>query len=160
MTRALPLALGLAVLAAPGFAAEPRVDYPAGYRQWTHVKSMVIFSDKHPLFGAFGGIHHVYANPAAERALVKGGTFPDGAVLVLDLIEAKEEGGAWVEGPRKLVGVMHKSRAKWGKTGGWGFEGFKGDSRAERVVKDPRTECFGCHQSQRDNDFVFSAYRQ
>jgi cytochrome P460 len=155
----LPLALAALAVAAPVLAAGPPVDYPTGYRKWAHVKSMVIYSDKHPLFGAFGGIHHVYANPEAERALVKGGTFPDGSVLVFDLLEAKDENGAWVEGPRKLVGVMKKDRKRFGDLGGWGFEGFKGDSRTERLVTDARGQCFGCHQAQRNNDFVYSGYR-
>jgi len=32
-------------------AAEPEVPYPAGYRDWHHVKSMVI-EEGHPLYGA------------------------------------------------------------------------------------------------------------
>lgn len=34
-------------------AAEPEVPYPVGYRDWHHVKSMVI-ENGHPLYGAFG----------------------------------------------------------------------------------------------------------
>ena len=152
------LLLALA-LAAPAFAEPPRVDYPTGSRQWAHVKSMVIFSDKHPLFAQFGGMHHVYANADALRALTKGGTFPDGSVLVFDLLEAKEDNGAYSGGDRKLVGVMQKDRARFKTTGGWGFEGFKGESRTERMVKDASADCFACHQKQKDNDFVFSGYR-
>ena len=150
------LALTLAGLA---HAAGPAVDYPTGYRQWPHVKSMVIHSDKHPLFAAFGGMHHIYANAEAMRAYTKGGTFADGSVLVFDLLEAKDDGGAFVSGDRKVVAVMVKDRARFKATGGWGFEGFKDDSRTERVVKDPAKECFACHQQQKDNDFVFSGYR-
>ena len=40
---------------------------------------------------------------------------------------------------------MRKDRAKYKVTGGWGFEGFKGDSRTERMVTDAKTQCFGCH---------------
>ncbi len=54
-------ALGLA-LPAPAGAAE--VAFPTGWRDWKHVKSMVI-EPGHPLYEAFGGIHHIYADPAA-----------------------------------------------------------------------------------------------
>src|SRR5262249_13868792 len=84
----------LALVAAAALAAPPSVDYPAGYRKWAHVKSMAIVSDKNPLYASFGGIHHVYANPEALVAFVKGGTFPDGSVIVFDLLEAKDENGA------------------------------------------------------------------
>ncbi len=155
------LKLGFFVLAlvSPALAASPGVEYPTGYRQWAHVKSMVIFSDKNPLFAQFGGMHHIYANADAMRAFTKGGTFPDGSVIVFDLLEAKEEDGAYVAHDRKLVGVMRKDRAKYKATGGWGFEGFKGDSHEDRMVKDANAECFACHQKQKDNDFVFSGYR-
>ena len=159
--RLVPLCLALA-LAGPASAAPPEkspVAYPAGYRRWPLVKSMVIYSDKHPLFAQFGGLHHVYANAEAMRALVKGGKFPDGSVLVFDLLEAKDENGAWVAGDRKFIGVMRKDRARFKATGGWGFEGFKDDSRTERMVTDPAGQCFSCHQQQKDNDFVFSGYR-
>jgi hypothetical protein len=157
VSAAVLLALALTV---PALAGPPTVDYPTGYRKWAHVKSMVIHSDKNPMFGAFGGIHHIYANPQALGAYVKGGTFPDGSVIVFDLLEAKEEGGAFVEGPRKFIGVMEKNRAQYKSTGGWGFEGFKGDSRTDRMVTDAMAQCFGCHQSQQKNDFVYSGYRQ
>ena len=159
--RVAPLCLALALVGA-AYAASPEkssVAYPTGFRKWPFVKSMVIYSDKHPLFAQFGGLHHVYANAEAMRALVKGGTFPDGSALVLDLLEAKDENGAWVEGSRKLIGVMEKDRARFKTTGGWGFEGFKGDSRSDRMVKDANADCFACHQKQKDNDFVFSGYR-
>jgi len=159
MTSRPAFLLLVLALAAPASAESPKVDYPAGYRQWPHVKSMVIYSDKHPLFAQFGGMHDVYANPDAMRALTKGGTFPDGSVLVFDLLDAKDDNGAWVGGDRKFIGVMQKDRGKFKTTGGWGFEGFKGDSRSDRIVKDPNADCFGCHQKQKDNDFVFSGYR-
>ena len=159
--RLVPLCLALALLgpAHPASPEQSSVAYPTGYRKWPLVKSMVIYSDKHPLFGQFGGLHHVYANGEALRALTKGGTFPDGSVLVFDLLEARDENGAYVEGERKLVAVMVKDRARFKATGGWGFEGFKGDSQTERVVTDAATQCFGCHQQQKDNDFTFSGYR-
>ena len=156
-----PLFLALA-LAAIARAEEPKgqsVEYPAGYRQWAHVKSMVIYSEKHPLHAQFGGFHHIYANADAMRAYTKGGTFPDGSIIVFDLLEARDENGAWVAGERKLIGVMRKDRARFKTTGGWGFEGFKRDSRSERMVTDPAGQCFSCHQQQKDNDFVFSGYR-
>ena len=158
--RVAPLCLALALVGA-AYAASPEkssVAYPTGFRKWPLVKSMVIYSDKHPLFAQFGGLHHVYANAEAMRALVKGGTFPDGSVLVLDLLGTKDENGAWVQGSRKLLAVMEKDRARFKATGGWGFEAFKGDSQMERTVTDATAQCFSCHQQQKDNDFVFSGY--
>jgi len=160
MNRRLLSLLTALALGRVGYAAGPmELEYPAGFRQWAHVKSMVIYSDKHPLFAQFGGFHSVYVNPKGLPAMTKGGSFPDGSVLVFDLLEAREENGAYVEGSRKLVGVMLKDRQRYKLTGGWGFEAFKGDSRTERTVTDAVAQCFGCHQQQKANDFVFSALR-
>lgn len=135
-----------------------KVEYPEGYRNWTHVKSMVI-QEGHPLYDAFGGIHHIYANDKALKALKEGKSFPDGAVIIFDLLEAKEENHAIVEGARKVVGVMQKDSKRFAATGGWGFEGFKGDTK-ERVVKDAQNDCFSCHMAKKDKDYVFSSYRK
>lgn len=150
--------LTFTALALPAVAADPQVAYPAGYRNWHHVKSMVI--DKgHPLYESFGGIHHLYANPKAVAGY-KAGKFPDGAVIVFDLLEAKAADNAVTEGTRKVVGVMHKDAKKYAATGGWGFEGFGGGDKANRVVRDKAADaCFACHAPQKDHDYVFSRLR-
>lgn len=134
------------------------VPYPEGYRDWRHVKSMVI-SPGHPLHAAFGGIHHLYANDKAMKGYASG-KFPNGSVIVFDLLAAHDGDHAIVEGSRKIVGVMHKDSKRWAATGGWGFEGFKGDSRTARAVgANAASACFGCHAPQKDNDYVFSRLR-
>jgi hypothetical protein len=90
----------LGITAASGaLAAEPQVPYPEGYRDWHHVKSMVIEAG-HPLHGDFGGIHHIYANDKALEGY-RGDRFPDGAVIIFDLLEAVEADNAVTEGSRK-----------------------------------------------------------
>ena len=133
------------------------VKYPEGYRGWTHIKSMVI-QKGHPMFDSFGGIHHIYANDEVLKALKDGNPYPDGSIIVFDLLEAENIKNAIVEGKRKIVGVMQKNAEKFTDTGGWGFEGFKGDTK-QRVVNDPHAECFNCHKSQKIADYVFSKYR-
>jgi hypothetical protein len=120
---------------------------------------MVIHDRSHPLFEAFGGIHHVYVNPAGAKAARSGGAYPDGTVLVFDLLEAKADGGAMTEGARKFVGVMARNRAAYAATGGWGFEAFKGDTKDQRVVTDARAQCFACHQQREAAGYVFTTYR-
>ena len=142
-------------------AADPApVPYPEGYRSWTHVKSMVI-EPGHALYASFGGIHHLYANKKALQGYRAGNNFPDGAVIVFDLLEAQSGGNAVQEGPRKVLGVMHKDAKKYAATGGWGFEGFKGDSKTERAVGgNAAGACYGCHAPQKDRGYVFSSYRK
>lgn len=157
MTRLLA-ALVIAGFAHSALAAEPEVAYPDGYRNWHHVKSMVI-ENGHPLFAAFGGIHHLYANDKALQGYAAG-AFPDGAVIVFDLLEANAADNAVTEGARKVVGVMHKSAKDYPATGGWGFEGFDGGDNTRRVVgANAASACFACHAPQQAHDYVFSALR-
>ena len=157
--RKLLLLVAALSFASPALAADAApVPYPDGYRQWTHVKSMTI-NPGHALYDGFGGIHHLYANKKAEQGY-KTGKFPDGSVIAFDLLEAKAADNAVQEGARKVLGVMHKDARKYKDTGGWGFEGFKADSKTERAVgKNAATACFQCHTAQKDNDFVFSTFR-
>ncbi|MGD9597060.1 MAG: cytochrome P460 family protein [Steroidobacteraceae bacterium] len=158
------LAAGAALLAAVITGAAISADsaavpYPEGYRDWQHVKSMVI-EPGHALYGAFGGIHHLYANDKAMKGYASG-HFPDGAVIVFDLLEAVSADHAVTEGKRKVVGVMHRDAKKYAETGGWGFEGFAGDSKSERAVGDKAAgACFSCHAPQKDHEYVFSRYRE
>mgnify|MGYP003396250568 CR=1 FL=1 len=80
-------------------------------------------------------------------------------MLVFDLLTVEEKDKTIQEGKRKLVGVMHKDSTKYKATGGWGFEGFAGNSKTERLTKDGGTSCFGCHAPQKEKDYVFSEYR-
>lgn len=151
--------IGASAMSLSQLANAQEVPYPSGYRDWHHVKSMVINAG-HPLFEAFGGIHHLYANKQALEGY-KSGKFPNGAVVVFDLLEALNADNAVTEGARKVVGVMHKDAARYKDTGGWGFEGFKGDSKTDRAVgKNAASACFQCHAPQKSQDFVFSTFRK
>ena len=159
MRKALVLITALSIVPPLCAADAAPVPYPQGYRQWTHVKSMTI-NPGHALYDAFGGIHHLYANQKAEQGY-KSGKFGDGSVIVFDLLEAKAADNTVQEGARKVLGVMHKDSRKYKDTGGWGFEGFKGDSTTDRAVgNNAATACFQCHTARKDNDFVFSAFRK
>lgn len=142
----------------PALSLANEVPYPKDYRDWYHVKSMVI-EDGHALFASFGGIHHIYANKKALEGY-KSGRFPNGSVIVFDLLDAKRADNAVTEGARKVAGIMHKDAKKFPDTGGWGFEGFAGGDASKRVVgKNAKGACFECHMPQKDMDYVFSSLR-
>ena len=135
------------------------VPYPMGYRMWTHVRTVLI-GPQSPAFESFGGLHHIYANEKAMEGY-RAGRFPDGSVLVFELLDTKENAGVTTEGPRKRVGVMVKESKRYAETGGWGFESFQGDSQTERRLNpEGRIACFKCHEPQKDNDYVFSKLRK
>jgi hypothetical protein len=121
---------------------------------------MVIHDKTHPLFATFGGIHHVYANKTAADAFrKKSAVFPDGSILVFDLLDSPNQAGAFTESKRKLLAVMVKDSKQHSKTGGWGFEAWGEGDASKRLVQDANKQCFACHSSQKNSDFVYSAWR-
>lgn len=139
-------------------ADAPRVPYPDGYRDWRHIKSMVI-QPGHPLHDSFGGIHHLYANKKGVAGY-KTGKFPEGSVIVFDLLQAPLADHAITEGQRKVIGVMYKNTRMFAATGGWGYEGFEAGNKGKRLVGiNAATACHACHTARVDHDHVFSAAR-
>ena len=128
------------------------VEFPSGYRNWTHINSMVLPD------GHFEGLHHIYANESALNALRGGTPYPDGAVFVFDLFEVVEKDGTITAGERKFTDVMQRDAAKFAATDGWGYEEFEALTQ-ERLLEDTMT-CHGCHKSQQAKGFVFSTYRE
>jgi hypothetical protein len=141
------------LLAAGAFAwAAEGVPYPAGFRAFRHVKSTVV-GKQSPLFERQGGIHHFYANDPAREGY-RTGQFPDGSVLIDDLVEALEKDGVATEGPRRRTAVMVKDAARYPDTGGWGFEVFAGEAREGRLAPAARAACFACHAKAKGSVFT------
>ena len=126
--------------------------YPEGFRQWTHIKTKVVGKQNHN-----SGFNHIYANDKAMEGYVSG-KFPEGSVLVFDVIKANITDSVTKEDKRKHVDVMIKDSIRFVGTGGWGYEEFKGDTRQAVLTDQIRTQCFNCHSRQ--PDYVFSEFRK
>ena len=157
--RAIVLAVPFAAVVTLAVARQDsqssaEITFPNGYRSWTRVKSTLVGPDA-PGFATNGGLHHFYAN---ERAVdgYRSGAFPDGAILIDDLLELKPLGsGTSGEGSRRRLAVMVKDGRRFADTGGWGFEVFKADAREGSLSRDGRTACYDCHKKA--DDGVFSS---
>src|SRR5215207_7036170 len=77
---------------------DEEVPYPAGYRNWVHVKTTVI-GPKNAAYPVVGGFNHIYANDKAMDGL-KTGEYTDGSVFVFDVLQAKENESNLTEGNR------------------------------------------------------------
>jgi len=130
------------------------ISYPSGYRQWTHVKTMVIFSKENKFFDRFGGLHNVYVNSLGVSALKEGRAYPDGTVFVFDLYDIRTVQGAIETRERKSIGVMKKNSKLYADTGGWGFEVFKGYEEVGSLQNSKA--CFDCHATRKTSDYVYS----
>jgi hypothetical protein len=113
-----------------------------------------------PDYKATGGLHHIYANDKAVEGYEKG-RFPDGSVIVYDLLNVQTKDGITIEGERRYVTVMHKDSSRYPDTGGWGFEVFPKNSKTNRTVwPNAKTKCYDCHTNRKENDYVFGPFRK
>src|SRR5882724_12688450 len=136
--------------------ADESVPYPEGYREWTHVKTYIV-GPKSLAFKFIGGFNHVYANEKA-MAGYKTGYFPNGSVIVSDVMAAKEDSVDIREGPRHHLDVMVRDSVKYADAGGWRFEEFEGDSQTRLLNAQIRATCSNCHAKRKT--MVFSVYRK
>ena len=90
----------LAVISAAWLWAEPEytVEYPQGYRKWTHVMSYVI-GPQSPAYERNGGLHNFYANDKAVEGY-RTGQFPDGSILIDERNKTEEKDGVARTGDR------------------------------------------------------------
>jgi hypothetical protein len=138
-------------------ASDEKIDYPYGYRKWTHIKTAIVGPNS-PAFKTTGGFHHIYANEKAMEGYATG-NFPDGSIIVFDVIEAVTQTTSDVsEGKRKHIDVMVRNASLYEATGGWAYEEFVEGNKTEGVLtQEVKIQCFTCHKSQ--TDFVFSDFK-
>jgi len=140
--------LGLTAMAA---AAAGEMPFPEGFRTWTHIRSAVI-GPASAAFARFGGMHSIYANPAAMDGY-KSGTFPEGSVIAFDNHQVFNFQGTDVPTQRRFIDVMQK------RGGEWRFSEFNGDSKTVRNVDiaQGQQQCAGCHAASK-TDHVYSQF--
>ena len=162
MRKVILMLSSLAVLIV-GFALSAQTDeapsFPKDFRKWAHVKSVLV-GPRSAAFATEGGIHHIYANEKALQGY-ESGNFPDGSVIVYDLLETKEVGGNTIEGQTRRVDVMVKQSEQYASTGGWEFMSFSGNDQSNGKLTPARqATCTGCHAHKKDRDSVFSEFRK
>jgi len=152
--------------------AEGNISLPENFRSewaflgtWSIAEKDVEQSSAASRHGA-AGLHNVYTQPGVAEYFQKNGTFPDGAVLVKELLKAVTASmttgtvsrGTEVEGWFVMVkdtkGRFNDSPL-WGD--GWGWVLFNADQPDKAVTNNYKTECIGCHIPAKDDDWIYLA---
>lgn len=162
MKRSIVLLLAAAI-SSGGSSLRAQLDdaapFPKEFRKWAHVKSVLV-GPQSAAFVSDGGIHHIYANEIALEGY-ETGKFPDGSMIVYDLLETKEVAGNTIEGPTRRVDVMLKQSELYRTTGGWRFMSFPNGNPANgNLTVERQAGCAACHAKRNDHDSVFSEFRK
>lgn len=171
---ALVLAIGLGALAEPpapdagpakpGFTADGKLTQPVGYREWVYVGTPLTPNDLNPPEAPFPEFHNVYIHPEDYAHYRKTGEFPDGTVLVKELInigskEASSGRGYFMGEFIGLETAIKDSKRFPKEPGYWAYFSF-GHSYplAEAAAKQPVSTCNSCHAANAAQDYVFTQY--
>lgn len=146
------------------------ISLPENYRRdwaflgtWSIAKEDVETSSAASGHGA-AGLHNVYTQQATIDHFRETGMFPDGAVIIKELLKAETTSmttgtvsrGTVVEGWFVMVKDTQDrfpSNPLWGD--GWGWSLFNADQPESTVTTNYKTECIGCHIPARKDDWIY-----
>lgn len=150
--------LGGAALAgeAPDYLADNKLAVPADYRQWIFLTSSMDLSYEAGDPGSMHMLDNIFVNPAAYRAFLATGVWPDKTVFVKENRVA-EAAGTLSKGGRFQTGVMNlefhvKDEARF--AGKWAFFGSE-DGKKPGEFLPTSASCYACHQDHGTVDTTF-----
>ncbi|WP_299669777.1 cytochrome P460 family protein [uncultured Ruegeria sp.] len=114
--------------------------------------------------GEVTGQHVVYTQPGVIEHYLETGTFPDGAVLIKELLEAEADEystgtAAYATDVTGWFVMVKDKQARfdgndlWGL--GWGWAYFDVGDRQTTTTSDYRFECKTCHVPAKQTDWIF-----
>jgi len=115
--------------------------------------------------GDAAGFHHVYTQREAIEQFRRTSRFPDGAVLVKEIVRARRANyttGADVASAthtQQWFLMVKDERGRfagnplWGDGWGWGL--FERDAPSINVATDFKRDCLGCHVPAQNTDWVY-----
>lgn len=169
---ALILAAGLTAAPAPqgemnpkpGFTADGKLMQPTGYREWIYVGTPLTPNDLNPPEAPFPEFHNVYIHPSDYAVYKKTGKFPDGTILIKELVsvgskQATSGKGYFMGEFIGLEAAVKDSKRFPDEPGYWAYFSFGHDSPLAKVTsKQPVATCNSCHQAGAADDWVFVQY--
>ena len=138
---------------------------PEGYREWIYVGTPVTPNDMNNGKAAFPEFHNVYIHPKNYKKWKKTGAFPNGTILIKELVsvgtKSAPSGNGYFMG--EFIGLeatIKDSKRFKGEPGNWAYFSFtrKGKSPALKAKAMPTDKCNFCHQGFAKDDWVFTQY--
>jgi hypothetical protein len=139
----------------PQYTKEGKLLLPAGYREWVFLSSglgMTYAANPGP--NASPLFDNVFVNPAAYKAFLTSGTWPDKTVLVLERRHSDTQVSINKDGRVQTDMVGMEVHVKDSSRGGWAFYRFANGSTEGALI--PKTEnCYSCHEQNGAVDTTF-----
>ena len=137
---------------------------PTGYREWVYVGTPLTPNDMNGGDAPFPEFHSVYINTKAWQAYKRTGKFPDGTVVVKELLsvgskQASSGKGYFMGEFIGLEAAVKDSKRFPEEPGYWAYFSF-GHSYplASKTKAQITASCAACHQVLAADDMVFTQY--
>ena len=138
---------------------------PEGYREWIFVGAPVTPNDMNNGKAAFPEFHAVYIDPMSYKKWQRDGSFPDGTILVKELIDvgtksAPSGKGYFMGNYIGLEAAIKDTKRFKNEPGNWAYFSFtqKGKPVKHLSTPFPSEKCNICHQALAKDDWVFTQY--
>ena len=148
----------------PTFNDKGELLRPFSYREWVYVGTPLTPNDLNPPEAAFPEFHNVYIHPDDFDHWKKMGMFPDGTVIVKELVTVSSKqavsGSGYFMGEFVGLEVTIKDSKRFkNEPGNWAYFSF-GHSYplADTAAAFPTAACNSCHEASAADDFVFTQY--
>ena len=150
----------------PVFEDKETLLRPQSYREWIFVGSSLGLSyAQNPAITQSSGAqlyHNVYINPSAYREFAKTGKFPDGTMMILELLtqEQKKEPGLQGSYEKDIIGIEASVKDSKRFKEEWAYFNFIGPERKplQKAKAFPKEACWSCHDTKAETDHVFTQF--
>ena len=148
----------------PGFTADGQLERPTGYREWVYVGTPLTPNDLNPPEAPFPEFHNVYIHPDDWAHWKETGLFPDGTVMVKELVlvgskQAVSGNGYFMGEFSGLEATIKDSQRYADEPGNWAYFTFgHAYPLAATAPAQPAGACNACHEASAADDWVFTQY--
>jgi Cytochrome P460 len=144
--------------AALSYTVSGEMRFPEHYREWVYLTSGLgmSYQPAASMSGMGPMFDNVFVNPAAYKAFLATGTWPDKTVLVLEVrgSETKVSIDQHGSSQGEVMGIeVHAKDATL--PGGWGFFEFDPDKPAPAKIVERPASCYTCHETHGAVDTTF-----
>ena len=137
---------------------------PEGYREWVYIGTPLTPNELNNGKAAFPEFHNVYIDPASYKEWKKSGSFPDGTIIVKELVsvgsKAAVSGNGYFMGEYLGLEATVKSKTHFPREpNNWAYFSFGAQPDLAAQAKAFSTDkCAACHQAAAADDMVFTQY--
>jgi hypothetical protein len=137
------------------YSKEGKLLLPPDYREWVFLSSGLgmTYPNERPPTNPF--FDNVFVDPAAYKAFLKSGAWPDKTVLVVELRNSETKVSINKDGRVQTTDVAGTEiHVKDSARGGWAFYGFPKGAKEGSLI--PKTQnCYSCHEQNGAVDTTF-----